>query len=358
MRRTHAGRDVGPTDTARRTGPNASPTPRPPTFAASCSEGEACPPTRDCSARNALPCSGRARLPGSPAGAERPDGTRGRRGPEPAPWEPRGQVRVLESRLHRFGMLASSAVDGRYRAATVNAVEAFQRLRHVRVTGRVKKRVWNMNAARYPPAGPPRSGAEDHRPPGGGPARRRRTRWRPCATPHGWVDVLEFDLRLTADREIVLMHDMTLDRTTNCTGASRRWTWGPARPVHGGRSADPDLRRGGGVRRVGAGPSPRSSRTRIRRPTSQGRRRHRPAHGMADRPACSRSRQQVLARVHNVRPALDRCSSPGRRRRCRRRGRWSGPVAIAIVNLTIPRCGSTTQRATGLGLDGAQPGRT
>jgi glycerophosphoryl diester phosphodiesterase len=32
------------------------------------------------------------------------------------------------------------------------------------------------------------------------------------------VDILEFDLQLTADDEFVLMHDDTLDRTTNCTG--------------------------------------------------------------------------------------------------------------------------------------------
>src|SRR4029453_12623746 len=32
------------------------------------------------------------------------------------------------------------------------------------------------------------------------------------------ADILEFDLQLTADDEFVLMHDDTLDRTTNCTG--------------------------------------------------------------------------------------------------------------------------------------------
>ena len=41
---------------------------------------------------------------------------------------------------------------------------------------------------------------------------------------HGWAGVLEFDLRRTADHEIVLMHDATLDRTTNCTGAVASWT--------------------------------------------------------------------------------------------------------------------------------------
>ncbi len=34
----------------------------------------------------------------------------------------------------------------------------------------------------------------------------------------GSADVLEFDLQLTADHKFVLMHDRTLDRTTNCSG--------------------------------------------------------------------------------------------------------------------------------------------
>lgn len=40
----------------------------------------------------------------------------------------------------------------------------------------------------------------------------------------GWADVLEFDLRLTADHQFVLMHDSTLGRTTDCTGALSAWT--------------------------------------------------------------------------------------------------------------------------------------
>ncbi|MGH8453863.1 MAG: glycerophosphodiester phosphodiesterase, partial [Nevskiales bacterium] len=33
------------------------------------------------------------------------------------------------------------------------------------------------------------------------------------------ADVLEADLNITADNELVLIHDGTLDRTTNCAGS-------------------------------------------------------------------------------------------------------------------------------------------
>jgi glycerophosphoryl diester phosphodiesterase len=38
------------------------------------------------------------------------------------------------------------------------------------------------------------------------------------------ADFLEFDLQLTADHQLVLMHDATLDRTTNCSGRVSAWT--------------------------------------------------------------------------------------------------------------------------------------
>jgi len=38
-----------------------------------------------------------------------------------------------------------------------------------------------------------------------------------------YAAVLEFDLRLTADHQLVLMHDVTLDRTTNCSGRVIDW---------------------------------------------------------------------------------------------------------------------------------------
>jgi glycerophosphoryl diester phosphodiesterase len=39
-----------------------------------------------------------------------------------------------------------------------------------------------------------------------------------------WSDVLEFDLRMTSDHQLVLMHDVTLDRTTNCSGPVSSWS--------------------------------------------------------------------------------------------------------------------------------------
>jgi glycerophosphoryl diester phosphodiesterase len=45
------------------------------------------------------------------------------------------------------------------------------------------------------------------------------------------VDVVETDVRLTADGRVVLLHDATLDRTTTATGAVSRWTLAALREV-------------------------------------------------------------------------------------------------------------------------------
>ena len=133
------------------------------------------------------------------------------------------KVRVLETRLARLSMLPSSAVDGRFRAATVNAVRKFQWRLGLRVTGRVNQRTWN--AVRREPAR--RAAVRAPRILG----HRGETTSRGVentlaamqyAAPH--VDLLEFDLARTADRELVLMHDLTLDRTTNCSGNVSAWT--------------------------------------------------------------------------------------------------------------------------------------
>jgi glycerophosphoryl diester phosphodiesterase len=143
------------------------------------------------------------------------------------------KVRVLETRLHRLGLLVGSAVDGRYRQATVNAVKHFQHNRHLRRTGRVNIRVWNLvaRAARAKAAAKPKPlpaptgpapAIVGHRgavsP--GAPENTLASMHRGAAS----AAVLEFDLRLTADHQIVLMHDATLDRTTNCAGRVIDWT--------------------------------------------------------------------------------------------------------------------------------------
>src|SRR4051794_34990335 len=66
----------------------------------------------------------------APADAARLDLHRGSHG---------ATVRLLESRLHRIDLLVASAVDGRYRQATVNSVKRFQRHHHVPATGRVNQ---------------------------------------------------------------------------------------------------------------------------------------------------------------------------------------------------------------------------
>jgi glycerophosphoryl diester phosphodiesterase len=135
-------------------------------------------------------------------------------------------VRLLESRLNRLGLLVRSAVDRSYRQATTNSVKRFQRQHHIRVTGRVNRPVWNMVAHavalrvhRPLPPAPSIIGHRGAMRPGLSENTLASLRYA-----HGWADVLEFDLRLTADHEIVLMHDATLDRTTNCSGQLTSWT--------------------------------------------------------------------------------------------------------------------------------------
>ena len=133
------------------------------------------------------------------------------------------KVRVLETRLARLAMLPGSAVDGRFRAATVNAVRAFQWRLGLRVTGRVNRYTWNAIArepARRASARAPR--ILGHR----GETTSRGVENTLLAMRYAapYVDLLEFDLARTADHELVLMHDLTLDRTTNCSGKVAAWS--------------------------------------------------------------------------------------------------------------------------------------
>jgi glycerophosphoryl diester phosphodiesterase len=132
-------------------------------------------------------------------------------------------VRALEARLARLSLLRSSAVDKRYRAATARAVRQFQFRLGLPVTGRVDARTWSAVAAE------PGRRAQLPSPTILGHRGQVTTRTgentlgaMKLATPH--VDMLEFDLRLTADRELVLMHDRSVDRTTNCKGFVSSWT--------------------------------------------------------------------------------------------------------------------------------------
>lgn len=48
------------------------------------------------------------------------------------------------------------------------------------------------------------------------------------------ADVLEMDVRLTADERLVVIHDETVDRTTDGTGSIRRMTWEEVRRLDAG----------------------------------------------------------------------------------------------------------------------------
>lgn len=133
-------------------------------------------------------------------------------------------VQVLETRLYRLEMLPGSAVDRRYRAATVSAVRLFQTRLGLPGTGRVDARTWY--AVQSEPsrrAKLPSPTVLGHR--GQVTTRTGENTLGAMRYAAPYASMLEFDLHLTADHELVLMHDTTLDRTTNCTGAVSSWTF-------------------------------------------------------------------------------------------------------------------------------------
>jgi glycerophosphoryl diester phosphodiesterase len=133
-------------------------------------------------------------------------------------------VQTLELRLAKVAGLPRWAVDRRYRANTVRAVKRFQVARHLRATGTVNQRTWDLVASAYvyattwhPPTWSPPVVAA-HR--GGGPE---------AGIPENTLAslqygaargarILEFDLQPTSDGVLVLMHNNTLNGTTTCTG--------------------------------------------------------------------------------------------------------------------------------------------
>ncbi len=153
-------------------------------------------------------------LTASPAEARRLNLHRGSRGTA---------VNVLEIRLARLYLLPTSAVDRRYRAATVKSVRHFQWRMGLPATGRVNRTTWNAvssEAARRAAAPAPKIlGHRGQVTTSTGENTLGAMRY---AAPH--VSMLEFDLRLTADHELVLMHDSGLERTTNCSGRVASWT--------------------------------------------------------------------------------------------------------------------------------------
>ena len=144
-------------------------------------------------------------------------------------------VKTLESRLHTLGLLSRAAVDRRYRYPTWKAVKRFQRSHGLRVTGNTNTRTWNQVAAAYRAAITPRPPAPTWSAPTWAPpkvtAHRGGSDERPENTLDAFrnavaigADVVEFDVRSTADHHLVVLHDRTLDRTTNCTGTVYKLT--------------------------------------------------------------------------------------------------------------------------------------
>jgi glycerophosphoryl diester phosphodiesterase len=166
----------------------------------------------------------------SPAEAARLNLHRGSHGPA---------VEAVEARLARLGLLPASAVDRRYRAATVRSVKRFQRREHLRVTGKVNQRTWDQISSAYriaiTPVWPrPRWAAPvvaGHRGGTGSLTPRNVPENTLASTRYAVASgakVVEFDVRKTADNVLVLLHDGALDRTytnistadpANCQGA-------------------------------------------------------------------------------------------------------------------------------------------
>jgi glycerophosphoryl diester phosphodiesterase len=113
------------------------------------------------------------------------------------------------------------AADRRFRAATANSVRGFQPVMGLRASGKVDRGLWNL-VAREPgrrarlrsPAVAGHRGAAT-----GGLAENTMQSLR-YAEPY--VDVLEFDLHLTAHHRLVLMHDTTWTAPRTAPGRSRR----------------------------------------------------------------------------------------------------------------------------------------
>ena len=138
-------------------------------------------------------------------------------------------VSTLEFRLNTLGLLSRASVDRRYRRSTWTAVKRFQRSHRLRVTGNTNTRTWIKVAAAYrvaikPPPPPPAWSPPTWAPPkvtahrGGSDERPENTLDAFRNAVAVGADMIEFDVRSTADHRLVVLHDRTLDRTTNCTG--------------------------------------------------------------------------------------------------------------------------------------------
>ena len=210
-------------------------------------------------------------------------------------------VTVLEARLARIGLLPRSAVDRRYRAATVKAVKRFQRSHGLRANGRTNRRTWNSVYTAYSRAIAPRpapalgatvvGGPRHHRAPwwlqrGAGEharldqARRRggRRRRRVRRAHH-----LRRRLRADARRDPRPDHQLLGRGLVEDTGAARLVQDRPR------AAADRDLRRGGELPLVDAGRRPRA------RAQGHG---HHGTHRRRARPVRGDARGQRARRAH------------------------------------------------------------
>lgn len=62
-----------------------------------------------------------------------------------------------------------------------------------------------------------------------------------CNAARGYANMVEFDVRTTSDNQLVLMHDATVDRTTNGTGTVEAMTFAELRQLDAGSWFSPDF---------------------------------------------------------------------------------------------------------------------
>ncbi|GAA2099573.1 hypothetical protein GCM10009841_13620 [Microlunatus panaciterrae] len=152
------------------------------------------------------------------------------------------KVMVLQSRLVKAKVLRPRYRTGYFGPRTRAAVKRFQRLHGLAATGKIDSRTWRVLMRRTrpvwkAPAAIPSSGRRilmiaGHRGTNKGAPESTLAAFRRAARS---ADILEFDVQWSEDGVAVVIHDTTLDRTTDCSGPVAERTLRQLRRCDAGR---------------------------------------------------------------------------------------------------------------------------